>query len=81
MSGTPTVQDFESDFLILEFFGGDTLYVPLDRLNQIQRYSGAESHVPRLDRLGGTSWGAWRVWSWWWVLMWFRSYSFVLIGR
>jgi transcription-repair coupling factor (superfamily II helicase) len=50
------VQDFESDFLILEFAGGDTLYVPLDRLNQVQRYSGAESHVPRLDRLGGTSW-------------------------
>jgi transcription-repair coupling factor (superfamily II helicase) len=30
--------------------------VPLDRLNQVQRYTGAESHVPRLDRLGGTSW-------------------------
>ncbi len=51
-----TVQEFESDFLILEFGGGDRLYVPLDRLNQIQRYSGAEGHVPRLDRLGGTSW-------------------------
>jgi transcription-repair coupling factor (superfamily II helicase) len=51
-----TVQDFESDYLILEFSGGDTLYVPLDRLNQVQRYSGAEGHVPRLDRLGGTSW-------------------------
>jgi len=51
-----SVQDFDSDYLILEFYGGDTLYVPLDRLNQIQRYSGAESHVPRLDRLGGTSW-------------------------
>jgi len=51
-----TVQEFESDFLILEFGGGDTLYVPLDRLNQIQRYSGSESHVPRLDRLGGSSW-------------------------
>jgi transcription-repair coupling factor (superfamily II helicase) len=51
-----SVQDFESDFLILEFSGGDTLYVPLDRLNQVQRYSGAESHVPRLDRLGGSSW-------------------------
>jgi transcription-repair coupling factor (superfamily II helicase) len=50
------VQDFESDYLILEFAGGDTLYVPLDRLNQVQRYSGADSHVPRLDRLGGTSW-------------------------
>jgi transcription-repair coupling factor (superfamily II helicase) len=51
-----SVQEFESDFLILEFAGGDTLYVPLDRLQQVQRYSGAEGHVPRLDRLGGTSW-------------------------
>ena len=51
-----SVQDFDSDYLILEFYGGDTLYVPLDRLNQVQRYSGAEGHVPRLDRLGGTSW-------------------------
>ncbi|WP_455244345.1 DEAD/DEAH box helicase, partial [Petrachloros mirabilis] len=51
-----SVQDFDSDYLILEFSGGDTLYVPLDRLNQVQRYSGAEGHVPRLDRLGGTSW-------------------------
>jgi transcription-repair coupling factor (superfamily II helicase) len=51
-----SVQDFDSDYLILEFYGADTLYVPLDRLNQIQRYSGAEGHVPRLDRLGGTTW-------------------------
>lgn len=51
-----TVQEFESDFLILEFAGGDTLYVPLDRLSQVQRYTGAEGHAPRLDRLGGTSW-------------------------
>jgi transcription-repair coupling factor (superfamily II helicase) len=50
------VQDFESDYLNLEFAGGDTLYVPFDRLNQVQRYSGAENHVPRLDRLGGSSW-------------------------
>jgi transcription-repair coupling factor (superfamily II helicase) len=51
-----SVQDFDSDYLILEFAGGDKLYVPLDRLNHVQRYSGAEGHVPRLDRLGGTSW-------------------------
>ncbi|MCP9452763.1 MAG: transcription-repair coupling factor [Nitrospira sp.] len=50
------VQDFESDYLALEFAGSDILYVPLDRLNQIQRYSGAENHVPRLNRLGGTTW-------------------------
>ncbi|HEY7533048.1 MAG TPA: transcription-repair coupling factor, partial [Nitrospiraceae bacterium] len=51
-----SVQGFDSDYLILEFAGGDKLYVPLDRLNQVQRYSGAEGHVPRLDRLGGTNW-------------------------
>ncbi|MBX3236807.1 MAG: transcription-repair coupling factor [Nitrospiraceae bacterium] len=51
-----SVQGFDSDYLILEFAGTDKLYVPLDRLNQVQRYSGAENHVPRLDKLGGTSW-------------------------
>ncbi len=51
-----SVQEFESDFLVLEFAGGDKLYVPLDRLNHVQRYSGADSHMPRLDRLGGSSW-------------------------
>ncbi len=50
------VQGFESDYLVLEFAGGDRLYVPLDRLHQVQRYRGAEGHVPRLDRLGGTGW-------------------------
>ncbi|MGV7227223.1 MAG: transcription-repair coupling factor [Nitrospirales bacterium] len=51
------VQDFTSDYLLLQFGGTDTLYVPLDRLNQIHRYRGAEQRSPRLDRLGGTSWG------------------------
>jgi transcription-repair coupling factor (superfamily II helicase) len=51
-----SVQEFDSDFLVLEFAGTDKLYVPLDRLNQVQRYAGADTHVPRLDRLGGTSW-------------------------
>jgi len=51
-----SVQGFESDYLILEFAGRDTLYVPLDRINQVQKYRGGEHHAPKLDRLGGTSW-------------------------
>ncbi len=51
-----SVQDFESDYLILEFAGGDKLYVPLERLNNVQRYSGGEGHTLRLERLGGTAW-------------------------
>ena len=52
-----SVQGFESDYLILRFAGGDTLYVPLDRLNQVQRYKGSEGHAPKMDKLGGSSWG------------------------
>ena len=51
------VQECTSDYLLLQFGGTDTLYVPLDRLNQIHRYRGAEQRSPRLDRLGGTAWG------------------------
>ncbi len=51
-----SIQGFDSDYLILEFAGGDRLYVPLDRLNQVQRYRGAEGSAPRMDRLGGASW-------------------------
>ena len=51
------VQECTSDYLLLQFGGTDTLYVPLDRLNQIHRYRGAEQRAPRLDRLGGTAWG------------------------
>ena len=51
-----SVQGFESDYLLLQFAGTDTLYVPLDRLNDIQRYRGAEHQRIKLDRLGGSSW-------------------------
>jgi len=44
------------EFLRLEYEAGDKLFVPVHRLNLIQRYVGAEGAAPRLDRLGGKSW-------------------------
>ena len=32
------------------------LYVPVERLDLVQRYSSAEGHEPQLDRLGGLGW-------------------------
>src|SRR5216110_3704653 len=32
------------------------LYVPVERLDLVQRYSSAEGHQPTLDRLGGLGW-------------------------
>src|SRR4030043_2164473 len=45
-----------NDSLLLEYLDGDKLYVPVDRLNLIQRYVGGDGRGPRLDKLGGTSW-------------------------
>ncbi|MDI6776046.1 MAG: transcription-repair coupling factor [Syntrophales bacterium] len=45
-----------NDFLLVEYQEGDKLYIPVDRLDRIQRYVGQEGYVPKIDRLGGTSW-------------------------
>lgn len=44
------------DFLLLEYAVGDKLYLPVDRINLVQRYVGGEGSDPTLDRLGGTGW-------------------------
>jgi len=43
-----------TDLLVIEYAGGDKLYLPVTRLNQIQKFSGGEG-TPRVDRLGGST--------------------------
>ncbi len=45
-----------NDYLLLEYQDGDKLYLPVDRLNLIQRYIGGDGNPPRLDKLGSHSW-------------------------
>jgi transcription-repair coupling factor (superfamily II helicase) len=51
-----TFDMMEGDFLLLEYAGSDKLYLPVDRINLVQRYVGSEGIEPALDRLGGTGW-------------------------
>nr|HEX4313042.1 transcription-repair coupling factor [Kofleriaceae bacterium] len=48
------------DSLKLDYDGG-SLYLPVYRLGEVQRYVGAEGHAPRLDKLGGITWEATRT--------------------
>jgi transcription-repair coupling factor (superfamily II helicase) len=50
------VADIEGDFLNLEYAGNDTMYLPVERINLVQRYVGSDSAGPVLDRLGSGSW-------------------------
>jgi transcription-repair coupling factor (superfamily II helicase) len=45
-----------NDYLFLEYLEGDKLYIPVDRLNLIQRYIGGDGKPPKLDKLGSGSW-------------------------
>lgn len=45
-----------NDFILMEYLGGDKLYLPVYRLNLLQRYVGPGDAPPFLDRLGGTRW-------------------------
>ena len=46
--------DAVQEFLELRYAGEDKLFVPVERLDLVQKYTGASR--PPLDRLGGTSW-------------------------
>jgi transcription-repair coupling factor (superfamily II helicase) len=44
------------EFMLLYYADEAKLYVPVERLDLVQRYSSAEGHQPQLDRLGGLGW-------------------------
>ncbi len=46
----------ETEFLHLEYGGGDKLYVPVAQLHQISRYAGASPEAAPLHRLGSGQW-------------------------
>ncbi len=41
------------EVLLVEYAGGDRLFLPVTRLNQIQKYAGKEGKKPKIDKLGG----------------------------
>src|SRR5918996_79346 len=50
------VRGVPGDFLVLEFAGRDKVYLPVNRMRLIQKFTGGDPAHVALDRLGGTSW-------------------------
>ena len=44
------------EFMLVTYAEGARLFVPVERLDLVQRYSAGEGHKPQLDRLGGLGW-------------------------
>ena len=49
-----TMAGIERDYLVIAYAGEDRLYVPVDQLAAVRRYTGGE--VPRVSRMGGRDW-------------------------
>ena len=46
----------ERDYFLLEYAGGDRLFVPLEQVDRITRYVGPDGSSPRLTRLNTADW-------------------------
>lgn len=44
------------DFLMIAYRGGDKLYVPIDKIQMVQKYVGSEGANPKIHKLGTSEW-------------------------
>ena len=47
---------FKKDYIKLIYAGGDILYVPVEKIDRISKFSGKEGVFPRLNKLGTDEW-------------------------
>ncbi|NJP41014.1 transcription-repair coupling factor [Oscillospiraceae bacterium HV4-5-C5C] len=50
------VNGVKRDFLTVTYGGGDQLFLPMDALDQLQKYVGSEGRTPKLSNLGSQEW-------------------------
>jgi transcription-repair coupling factor (superfamily II helicase) len=48
--------DTKGDYMLLEYAGGNKLYVPLSRMDLVTRFRGEGEAKPALDKMGGATW-------------------------
>jgi transcription-repair coupling factor (superfamily II helicase) len=53
---TLKIDGSDRDFLMLQYARDDTLYVPTDQIQRVQKYIGSDDSPPRVSRLGGAEW-------------------------
>jgi transcription-repair coupling factor (superfamily II helicase) len=51
-----TLDEVEREYLLIEYAGGDQLYVPIHQADRISRYVGSDGSSPKLSRLGSSEW-------------------------
>ena len=50
------IQGIKKDYLTIKYRGKDKLYVPIDQMNLIQKYVGADKAKPKINKLSSSEW-------------------------
>ncbi|API92319.1 transcription-repair-coupling factor [Virgibacillus pantothenticus] len=53
---TLKVNDLHKDYMLIKYSGDDKLFVPIDQIDQVQKFVGSEGKEPKLYKLGGSEW-------------------------
>jgi transcription-repair coupling factor (superfamily II helicase) len=53
---TLVIDGIHKDYLNIKYAGNDKLYVPVEQIDQVQKYIGGEEKEPKLYSLGGNEW-------------------------
>lgn len=53
---TITLDGLSGDFIQIAYKDDDILYLPVDRMEMVEKYLGVDGYTPILDKIGGKSW-------------------------
>ena len=53
---TLSLNDITKDYLEILYQGTDKIYIPVEKIDLISKYSGREGVVPKINKLGGVEW-------------------------
>lgn len=53
---TKEILGIHKDYLHVRYAGGDSLFVPIEQIDHVQKYVGSEEAEPKIYSLGGSEW-------------------------
>lgn len=53
---TLTKDGLQKDYIQLLYAGNDKIYIPVEKINSIYKYTGKDGSVPKLNRLNSSTW-------------------------
>jgi len=53
--------NLKKDYIVIEYKGGDKLYIPVEKIELISKYSTNDNLVPKINKLGGTEWAKTKI--------------------